>query len=240
MMTYGYYIRFILEMNQYLLVWSISEIHNFNTTQPLRLVSLIIAFLILCGWLMLITIIFLLSLSSYETIDKERNYIGELFSGVKMQRKTKLYIWVLLIRRLVFIVLLINLTMIPSPFLIGILTLIQLFYLVYLVVIHPFKETKCNIIEIVNEMYYILLLSSLIYLNSKQKWKSVLITIYSTIITSNSIVVLFIILSKFELIRYSWCDKAWDHKAMTMSKRKEVRTLLMNYFTTHTILCFRQ
>ena len=136
-----------------------------------------------------------LSLSSYKTNEDGHNKIEELFSGVKMQRKMKMFVAILLLRMLVFVLLLVTLVSISSRMLIGILSILQVFYTAYVIFLRPFKEAKNNLIEIINELLFLVLLSSLIYLNTKDKWSSSLTIAYSSIITANSLVILAIILS---------------------------------------------
>ena len=217
-LTFGYYIRVILEMNQFILVLSFYEIHNFNISHPIKIVSLTIAITIFILWLMFISIVFLLSISSYQVTENEHNLIGELFTGVKMSIKCKLYISVLLIRRASLIILLICLTMISWKLLIGLTSFLQLGYLVYIIYVHPFKEVKWNIIEIINEIYFLLHLSFLIHFNTKDIWKSHLITAYCMTITSNSLVVLAIILGKiFKLNQNSWYNQTWNYKIIILN-----------------------
>ena len=44
-MTYGYYIRCALEINQFILIISVSEVYNFNTKDSIKLISFIFAVL---------------------------------------------------------------------------------------------------------------------------------------------------------------------------------------------------
>ena len=46
-MTFGYYIRTILEMTQYMLISTIYEIYEFHITESLQIVSLLFSFLVL-------------------------------------------------------------------------------------------------------------------------------------------------------------------------------------------------
>ena len=102
----------------------------------------------------------------------------------------------MLIRRSIFVFLLLILRWISSKLLIEILSGAQLINIIYIIYARPFKDIKCNIIEIVNEFYFSFLLSALIYLNIEDKWASMYTQIYSWILTSNNFTVLFIILCK--------------------------------------------
>ena len=119
--TYGYYIRFVLQTNQFLLISSMYEIYTLDTTNTPKILSFTFALLMMIACLALIGIVMYLSLSSYEVKEGEHNKIGELFSGVRMKKKAKLYVALLIIRRTIFVIILICLASIPSRSMIGIL-----------------------------------------------------------------------------------------------------------------------
>ena len=56
-LTFSYYIRVVLETNQYLLITSIYEIYSFNISSPLRIISLAAAFVIMFACVGLIIVI---------------------------------------------------------------------------------------------------------------------------------------------------------------------------------------
>ena len=197
-LTFGYYIRYIFEMNQFILISSVYEIFNLKLSQPLEIVSFIFALLILVACIALILFVLFLSFSKYEVVEGKHNKLGEIFSGVKMQKKHKFFVVALLIRRALFVVLLITLESVPSRALIGVLSSLQLGYLVLLSFIRPFDEVKCNIIEIMNEVYFLALLSSLIYLNTEENWSQTITNFYMLFLTSNTIMTFLIIFGKFK------------------------------------------
>ena len=121
-LTFGYYIRSVLEYNQYLLVTSIYEISLWNTSETLRIVSLSIAIIIWASILFLIIIIGYLSQSAYKVVENSYNKIGEVFNGIKEGKKFKFYITVLLLRRFLFISVLIALSSSNSRLITGILS----------------------------------------------------------------------------------------------------------------------
>ena len=104
-MTYGYYIRFIMQMDQFLLVFSIYEIYNFNISNLFNIISFCFAILILILCLSITGVVLYLSLSSYETSDEEHNKIGEFFIGIKMEKGYKIFIFALILRRTLLVTL---------------------------------------------------------------------------------------------------------------------------------------
>ena len=63
-MTFGYYIRLMLGMNQFLLVSAVYEIYSFNTSKNLKIISLAIAFfvMIMCIKVIIFSLIYLFHL----------------------------------------------------------------------------------------------------------------------------------------------------------------------------------
>ena len=120
-MTYGYYIRFILQTNQFLLISSMYEIYTLDTSSTPKILSLIFAFFVLFACFSLVGIVMYLSLSSYEVKEGQHNKIGEFYSGVRMKIKAKLYVTFLIIRRTLFVIVLICLASFPSKSMIWIL-----------------------------------------------------------------------------------------------------------------------
>ena len=198
--TFALYIRIVLKTNQYILVSWVSEIYHFNVSETKRIISLVISFISLIVWIIIIIIIILFVIiqnkdSEEESPDK-RSKFAHLFNGVSPNKKSRLYIAILQIRRAIFVTLLITVGPISSILVISILVGLQTIYLLILIIIRPFELVKCNIIEIVNEMYFFIMLASLLKFNSVESWEGTPTTIYVWFISSNSISGLTIILSK--------------------------------------------
>ena len=139
------------------------------------------------------------SLSSYKIIKDRHNKLGEIFNSIEMH-KSKLYVPVLLMRRAIFVTLLITLQSIQSWILISLLSVLEIWYLISIIILRPFEEKKNNIIEITNEIFFLVLLSSLIFINTENDWNSKLIDIYMWIIMSNTFTVFIIIICKSYII----------------------------------------
>ena len=157
-----------------------------------------------------INVIIYLSLSSYELSEEGNNKLGEFFNGVNMKKKDKFYVVMLLIRRSIFVTFLVTLVSIKSSTLVLILSFMQFIYMIYIIVLRPFTEIKSNLIEIVNEVYFFVLLSSLAYFNTENNWNSFITDIYIWTITSNSMMMFWIIGGMHQLIiNYSWSTKIY-------------------------------
>ena len=192
-MTFGFYIRTLLETNQLLLISSINEIYLFNTNETLRIVSLVIAFVGLYVCIMLFAFVFYLTFSSYKTEEEGHSKLGEFFAGLKLQKKFRIYILLLIARRAIFVVVLVTLVTFTSKTITWILSVLQMIYVLSLIFLRPFEEAKGNLIEIINEIYVFALLSPLIFLTVESKWVDPISSIYMWTLSSNSMVIFFII-----------------------------------------------
>ena len=194
-LTFGIYIRIILESNQYLLISAVNEVYEFNTSTSLKIVSLTFAIFVLIFWVAMIVIVGCLAASSYEVTEGNHNRFGEIFSGLKIG-KSKFYSLLLLLRRAIFIAALVVLAEKSFIAVIGSLCFVQLLYIWLLILMRPFKEIKWNLIEIINEIYFSLFFGWLLVFNTKYKWTETLTTTYMSILLSNYITCLLIVLGK--------------------------------------------
>ena len=156
--TFALYIRIILQTNQFALISWVSEIYLFNFSETKRVISTIIAILVLIAWISIIVITILLTWSKdayklSESPDK-RSKLDHIFDGVSLDKKSRMFAWLLLMRRAVFVILLITVEPKSSIGVISLLVGLQLIYFVFLVAIRPYKEVNCNVTEITNELYF--------------------------------------------------------------------------------------
>ena len=199
LLTFGYYIRSMLEINQFFLISTINEIYEWNTSAKLRIVSLIFAILIISLCILMILFAAYLALSSYRIIEGQHNKLGEFLSGVKSQNKFKFYVAMLLTRRILFVLILIWAVSVSWRYVVISLVVLQAIYLSYIVLLRPFTNLKWNSIEIINEVYFITSFSILIYFDEESKWNQTVISIYVWLISSNSMITFLIIFSKIYL-----------------------------------------
>ena len=181
--TFALYIRVILEINQYILVAWVSEIYHLNYIGAKRIISISIAFLTFIAWVTLIFITTFLALSKdankYPESQVKRSKFAHLFNGMSMNKKSRLFSSLLQIRRAVFVILLITVEPKSSIIVISILVGLQLIYIWLLIAVRPFELIKCNIIEIVNEVYFLIMNSFLLKYNTVADWEETPTTVYS-------------------------------------------------------------
>ena len=196
-LTFAIYIRYILELSQFFMVSSISEIYSFDTSGYLRIISVVFAIIVLVFFTIVTVSLFLFAFSSYKEIEGEHNKLSELISGLKPNRIERFYVSFLMTRRLIFIMVLIFSGSLSSQIVIGMLIAFQAPYLIYLFLIRPYKEMDTTIIELLNEWIFIILLITLIILNSERDWTPLLAHIYMQVICFNSLMSSVVVSGKF-------------------------------------------
>ena len=195
-LMFGYYIRSILEINQFMLVSTINEIYFWNSSGTFRIISVSIAIIWLIVCLSIIGIVATLALSSYQIDENHHNKLEEFFVGIKSENKFQLYVAFMLLRVTVYVAALITLSIYSSRIVIGMLSLLQVGYWIYSAILRPMIETKANIILIINEAYFIFILGSLAYFNLENDWSFTSTMIYVWTLGSNTLVTFVLILSK--------------------------------------------
>ena len=195
-LTFGFFIRNTLELSQFILISSINEIYESNTEDSYRLISFVFSILMVVFFALMFGFVQYLTLSSYSLNENEHNKLEEFFRGLQFDGKHKFYTTVLLLRRLVFIVLLITLVSISSRVLIAIISLIQVGYVIYLFCIRPYKNLKENLIEILNEFYFLFLIVYLIAINTENEWSTLKENIFLYVLVSNTLVIFMIVFGK--------------------------------------------
>ena len=198
--TFALYIRIILESNQFILIAWVSEMYQFNFNETKRKISIIIAFLILIAWMALIVITFLFTFSKVEnklseSKDKKSKF-AHMFDGLSPNKNSRLFAWLLQIRRAIFVILLIILGPKSSIIVISFLVGLQLIYLLLLAAIRPYEMVIWNIIEMTNEFYFLVLLAFLVKYSTAADWEGTPTTVYTWFISSNSIVCLLVNIGK--------------------------------------------
>ena len=196
MMVLGYYIRIGLQMSQFILISSVYEIYLWDTSDVYRLLSFLFSISMILIFVLVVLFVLYLTFSTYRLNEREHNLLEEFFRGIQQNKRHKFYVTLLLLRRFWFIILLITWLFISSRDLTIVLSLIQVVYILNLSYLRPYWETKGNLIEILNEIYFGFLVLFLTIVNTEDEWNSIKTKIYMWVLVSNSFVVLVIVLGK--------------------------------------------
>ena len=102
--AFSLYIRVVFEANVFLLISSLSELYNWDTSSSSKIISLFFAFV--GGWICLSFIsLSMINYSLYKDTKTMDNYIPmkEFFSGINDNRMSRLYPTILFLRRILFV-----------------------------------------------------------------------------------------------------------------------------------------
>ena len=83
-LTFAYYIRFFIEVSQYLMISSAQEIFNLNTSKTIRTISLIFAFIVLALY---ISMFILTVCLSFAQVTEGNSKLSEFYNGLKKNKK---------------------------------------------------------------------------------------------------------------------------------------------------------
>jgi hypothetical protein len=134
-MYYVFYIRMIMWMNVAVLVSGFEEIRRIDS--PTEAVYASITFVALIGWVILVVVTgyYLYRFLKMDKTD-DKLWFRELFSGVGNYRWTRSYSFLFLVRRLIFVVLIVFLRTCNRDLLMSLLVIIQFAYLILVITIN--------------------------------------------------------------------------------------------------------
>ena len=186
-LTFGYYLRLLMQSFQNILMTSISEISYMDASSFSKAISLVFAFILL-----LIYFIFLLFTTfcafTRASLELDKNSkVKELFADLKTSKKARCYSVLILLRRLIIFILLIWIQYQSYAGPVSILFCIQVFYLAYIVLVRPYNNFKSNFIEIWNEWFFLYYISWLFYFNEEERWTSSFTKFYLSALVSNNL-----------------------------------------------------
>ena len=196
LMVLGYFIRTGLQMSQFILISSVNEIYQWDTTDFYRLISFLFSMSMVVIFLLVVILVLYLTFSKYRLDEKEHNLLKEFFRGIQQNKRHRFYVSLLLLRRFWFVILLITWLFMSSRVLTIVLSLIQFLYILSLSYLRPYEETKGNLIEIMNEIYFGFLVIFLAIVNTEDEWNSIKTKTYMWVLVSNTLVVLVIVLGR--------------------------------------------
>lgn len=189
------YIRLFMMSNQFLLLSTVSEIFEFDFRSVESKVSLGIS---ISGFVVCIVMLFLSFgywLKLRKGFEEDQFLTGkELFSPLKNSHKVRLFNFMQLLRRFILVVYLLFPITADPPYEIIPLAVIQFCYVCYIIALRPNKEVKDNLVECVNEIFYLALIIILVFKNQKSDWDSRTEKVYLYLIILNSVVIISILI----------------------------------------------
>ena len=132
-------------------------------------------------------------IKSKTNFDNQK-YFKEFFSSLKEDWKARSYNLVNYTRRFLLVALVILLRSTNLYFVVGTFVTIQLVYTVIITWLRPFESSKDNLIEIVNEIIFLLFSASLVRLNKSSHWGKALERVFMYLLVANTVIVTGILL----------------------------------------------
>ena len=197
-LTFGVYVKLFYEVYLLLVLVSISEINQFEVGDKSRTISLVVAsaLSLFCFVSLLLVVYQLIETWRYQD-SEEVVYLVEFFSGIKGNRKARIYSSIFMLKRILLcsVVIFMNSETLFHMKLV-IFFCFQLSYLIYIAYTRPFIRIKDNLWEILSESTYTALWGFMLVLNRQQHWKKYHEDVFLGLIISNNFLLTTISLSK--------------------------------------------
>ena len=195
-LTFSFYIRNFIEMALLIIICSIYEIRKSNTENGYHIFSFIFAIIAeLLYWVFIVYSIWF-AVSLWKSDENNPSKFEEFFVGFRPNILSRLYISVTLIRRIIYVALLITLVSRAEITIICIIAFAQFCFTIYLICLRPFTEIVANIISILGEIFYFVFLFCLIFFYKESDWNSLKISLFIWSICLSIMIILVMIISK--------------------------------------------
>ena len=200
------YIRSLIESFLFTMIWGFDEINQYFNNYP-ESGKNPTSFIITMIWVILMNIFTLFVCWHYfktswkineDPLDK---FTSEMYLEVKKTRRGRSYTFVFFLRRLaISTIVVFSVGRMSFTYIIWIFSLIQFLTITYSVVFRPMANVSTNFIEIMNNMIFWMVSTSLVYFNSKEKWINAATYAIMGLLVMSSIVVC--IIAFIDLIRW--------------------------------------
>ena len=211
-LTFAFFIRNFIEISLFVIISAMNEIYNFIADDFFHVFSFLYALFILIFYLLMIGFVFYLIYSSYTLAEDQHNKLEEFFVNHDQLKWSRAHTAVFLIRRIVYTAIVIFMVSVPAKAVVWVLAVIQFGYVIYIALLRPNWEIKANVIEILNELNFFVLVFLLIFLSKENDWNSASTAAYMWIITSNILLIFLIILCKLLDNTFSCLNKLLNYK----------------------------
>ncbi|CAI2387031.1 unnamed protein product [Moneuplotes crassus] len=191
--TYTIYIRALLEAFVLLVVSLFAEFYSTSSQMPIfKLISLVFAIGMMIS-LSVLVILFIRHLRNTDPEERDEGPYKELYCGVKESKLAMTFNLFFLLRRLLFVFVLVLLQALPLVVKLSLIMVLEICYIGFVIVyIRPFEKIDLNVVELANEIFFSFFLCSLFSFNQEQNWTTSFITIYIYALTANNFIVVAI------------------------------------------------
>ena len=197
-MTFGWYFTYINCSYLMFLLISLSEIYRFDSSNTKRIVSLSFSFVIIifCLVFLLFTFTKWVKAQNSEELQKMK-FTKQLFEATKDSNFSRFNPNKYLIQRLLLWMIAVLWNCGSVYIKLGVYAFVQLCCSFYIIIVRPFDKFKENAFEIINELFYLVLIILLFWLESETAWTRFFQVIYISIIFMNNIMIFIISLIWF-------------------------------------------
>ena len=193
MLTFGFYIGVLLETFILFLLVDFSEIHYQNKNGIKNTSSTVMSYII-AGFILMFMMLAIWQWwkSRKPEVFETQKYFVTLVEGFKASWICRTYYSVFLIRRFLFIVIIFFLIDIDMIKKIALFVAIQSLYFVYILALRPQGSPKENLIDFINEIFYLYFVVFLLHFNTENSWGDTTTDSYFWILMANNFVLIFI------------------------------------------------
>jgi len=191
-------IRFTVEAMQFILLSSVSEIRRFQVDSTERIVSTSIAAGMILFCIGVIIFSLYLVFRKFPGLERNSYKFSEFFTGLKLSKRSKFFITYQMTRKIIYVFVVIWSDCLFS--IITVIVIILIFELIntfIIVKVKPYKNNSDNLVELVNQMFFITYTASQFYLNSEEVWDELKSSIFIYVLMANNFIVSIIMISKF-------------------------------------------
>ena len=189
------YLRTLVQSHQVLLLSSSREIYELNLTSFKFIISFVFA---MFTFLVSNLLVLLMCRQWFKARDMgnftRQKYFLEFFNGIKENPAWRIYLFLNYGRRTFLILSVIVMKEADIYAILGVFCPIQLMYACWVCYLRPFEDAKDNVIDIMNEVFFIGFSSSLFYFNTESKWSNFASSAYMWAITANTLLITAVIL----------------------------------------------
>ena len=100
----------------------------------------------------------------------ETNYLTEIYDGFKDNTASKLFVFIFIVKRFLMASVIVFMRNANSLVRVILFTLIQIFVLIYTIIVRPYDKVKDNLIEIINDATITILCLTIVICNDESKW----------------------------------------------------------------------
>ena len=197
-MTFGWYFQYIICSFLMFLLISLSEIYRFDSSNSKRIVSLSFSFVIIIFCLVFLLFIFIKWVTAQNSEELQKmKFTKQLFEATKDSNFARFNPNKYLIQRLLLWMIAVLWNNGSVYIKLGVYAIVQLCCSFYIMIVRPFDNFKENAFEIINELFYFVLIILLFPLESESAWTRFFQVIYISIIFMNNIIIFIISLIWF-------------------------------------------